>query len=256
MIIYFSGTGNSRFAAKRIAEAVSDEVFDSAPFIQEEKGAVFARSGAYVFVAPVYAAAPPLVFMDFIRRSRFPEGCRAYFVMTCASDMAAAPAYCQKLAKEKGLSYFGTASVNMPQNYLLYFRTRTPEENQTKISAALPVIDRIAETVRDGRILPDPGMKTWERVLTPLVLKPYYKLMVSSKAFNATEDCIGCGKCAKVCPLKNIIMYEQKPVWGSRCTHCTACINLCPKDAVEYGKRTRGKLRYHGPESVMKAGNK
>jgi NAD-dependent dihydropyrimidine dehydrogenase PreA subunit len=27
-----------------------------------------------------------------------------------------------------------------------------------------------------------------------------------------------------------------------------ACINLCPKQAIEYGKRTEGKPRYTGPE--------
>ena len=141
----------------------------------------------------------------------------------------------------------------MPQNYLPYFKTGTDEENEAKIEAALPVIDAIADAVGSSRELPDPKTKTWERLSTPLVLKPYYKLFVSAKAFKSTDGCIGCGKCASVCPLENITMRDKKPVWKADCTHCMACINLCPKDAIEYGKRTSGKPRYHGPESAKKS---
>ena len=125
------------------------------------------------------------------------------------------------------------------------------EQNKEKIEAALPGLDRISEVISQSRALPDPGTKAWERLTTPLVLKPYYKLFVRAKAFKATDSCIGCGKCAALCPLGNITLRDKKPVWGSNCTHCTACINLCPKDAVEYGKKTRGKPRYHGPDDNL-----
>ena len=249
MIIYFSGTGNSRFVAKRIAKTVNDELFDSVPYIKEEKAACFTSSDTYIFVAPVYAAAPALVFMDFLRRSNFPKDCQAYFVMTCAGGMGSSPIYCQKLASEKELSYMGTTRIIMPQNYVPYFKTGTPDENRSVIEAALPVIDQVSDAICNDVPLPDPGTKTWERLLTPVILKPYYRLMVSAKAFYATEHCIGCGRCVQVCPLGNIHLQEKKPYWGSRCTHCMACINLCPKDAVEYGKRTQGKPRYHGPDA-------
>ena len=162
MIIYFSGTGNSRFAAERIAEATGGRLFDTFEYIRAEKGARFTKPGSYVFVAPVYASAPPLVFMDFIKRSLFPKNCRAYFVVTCAAGMGGAPAYCKKLAEKKGFTYMGTASVDMPQNYITLFKTKPPEENKAKIEEALPVIDRIAEVILKDRELPDPGMKTWE----------------------------------------------------------------------------------------------
>ena len=34
-------------------------------------------------------------------------------------------------------------------------------------------------------------------------------------------------------------------VWGKNCTHCMACICYCPKEAIEYGKKSKGKPRYH-----------
>lgn len=252
MIVYFSGTGNSRFVAKRIAAATGDQLFDSFECIRGDKGAVFTEPGVYVFVSPIYVSAPPMVFLDFIRQSRFPNDCRAYFVMTCAGGMGGAPAYCRKLSAEKGFTYLGTAEVEMPQNYIAMFKTGTPEENKAKIEAALPVVDRIAESIRSCRELPDPGMKSWEYISTVMVLEPYYKGFMSAKAFSATDKCIGCGKCASVCPFGNITLQDKKPVWGAHCTHCMACINLCPKEAIEYGKGTKKKLRYLGPDILMK----
>jgi NAD-dependent dihydropyrimidine dehydrogenase PreA subunit len=51
--------------------------------------------------------------------------------------------------------------------------------------------------------------------------------------------------------MNNIKMVDAKPFWGNNCTHCMACINRCPADAIEYGKGTIGKPRYKGPESVL-----
>lgn len=51
--------------------------------------------------------------------------------------------------------------------------------------------------------------------------------------------------CARVCPLKNIVIRDGCPTWNGACTHCTACLNLCPAGAIEYGKKTVGKPRYH-----------
>ena len=39
--------------------------------------------------------------------------------------------------------------------------------------------------------------------------------------------------------------YLIKPVWDKNCTHCMACICYCPVEAIEYGKKSVGKPRYH-----------
>ena len=48
-----------------------------------------------------------------------------------------------------------------------------------------------------------------------------------------------------ICPLNNIHLENSKPVWGKNCTHCMACICYCPKEAIEYGRKSKGKPRYH-----------
>ena len=65
MVVYFSGTGNSRYVAKQIAEKTGDTIYDAAECIRLKIGDTLASAKPFVFVAPVYVAAPPLDFMDF-----------------------------------------------------------------------------------------------------------------------------------------------------------------------------------------------
>ena len=251
MIIYFSGTGNSRFVANEIAELTNDKLCDSTEFTRKGTSAVFTEPGTYVFVSPVYVSAPPKAFLDFIRNSVFPCQVRAYFVMTCAGGMGGSPEYCLHVAHEKGFVYLGTAQVVMPQNYIAFFKTNGEEKNIERIKQAMPVIENIAGHILKHSTFPDPGMKAWEYLSTKMILDMYYKGFMKTKSFCTTDACIGCGHCAAVCPLGNIKLIEKRPVWGDNCTHCMACINLCPKNAVEYGKWSRNKPRYKGPKRAI-----
>ena len=250
MILYFTGTGNSRYVARQLAELTGDELVDVNRYTREGKSAVFTEPGTYVFVCPVYVSAPVLPFLDFIRESSFPDDVRAYFVMCCTSYMGASPVFCRNLAQGKGFVYLGTAMVNMPQNYLIYWKTFGDEENREKIRNARPAIERIAGAIRAGVELPACKLAPGEYASTVLILKPFYKFFMKADAFRTTDACIGCGRCAAVCPMANVALREGRPVWGGNCIHCMGCISLCPKQAIEYGNRTLGKLRYPGPEKL------
>ena len=73
----------------------------------------------------------------------------------------------------------------------------------------------------------------------------FYTFFVKANAFQASNACIGCGQCTQKCPTNNIQLKSGKPVWDKNCTHCMACICYCPVEAIEYGKKSVGKPRYH-----------
>ena len=86
------------------------------------------------------------------------------------------------------------------------------------------------------------------KILSSAVNAGFYKGFVSAKKVYTTDKCIACGKCTELCPLNNISLEDGKVKWGNSCTHCMACICGCPKEAIEYGRRSKGKIRYQCPE--------
>lgn len=66
-------------------------------------------------------------------------------------------------------------------------------------------------------------------------------------AYQITEDCVGCGACAKKCPEKAISGQpkSQHHIDPLFCVGCGACFNTCPRGAIldPYGRRSpkRGK---------------
>ena len=109
-----------------------------------------------------------------------------------------------------------------------------------------------------GKSAPLPVISTLNRFRDEYVehirdKKCHAKVCTALRQFHINQEfCIGCGKCVQLCPLNNIRLDKDKPVWGSNCTHCMACICYCPKEAIEYGKRSVGKPRYHFEQLKMK----
>ena len=84
-------------------------------------------------------------------------------------------------------------------------------------------------------------MPLLDRLKSGPVNEGFYKFYVKTDAFYVTEACTGCSFCVEACPLNNIQLNGGKPVWGKSCTHCMACICGWPTEAIEYGKRSKGK---------------
>lgn len=243
MVLYFSGTGNSRYVAKKIAEISGDDLVSINQKLKSGDFSGIQSEKPLVFVGPVYAGRLPQVMDEYIRKVKFIGTQRAYFVVTCAQTPWVTVQYAEKLCAEKDFSLLGFNSVVMPQGYIAGGGTQPKEINDKILKEAEPKIISIAEMIRDKQILPgeQPGKAMMSKVLNPIM----YSMIISAKGFRVTDKCAGCGKCGQRCPLNNIKLTNGKPVWGNQCTHCMACIAGCPNEAIEYGKKTVGKPRYY-----------
>ena len=243
MVLYFSGTGNSRYVAEKISEVSGDEIVSINQRLKANDYSAVSSEKPFVFVGPVYAGRLPRVMEEYIRRCSFTGTKRAYFVVTCAQTPWQTAEYVQRLCEEKSFAQLGFNSVVMPQGYVAGGGTQPDTVNQKILNEAEPKIAAIAGTIRDRQMLPkeQPGKAMMSKVLNPIM----YAMMISAKAFRVTDRCSGCGKCEQRCPMNNVKLVDGKPTWGKSCTHCMACIAGCPCEAIEYGKKTQGKPRYY-----------
>lgn len=235
MIYYFSGTGNSKWIAEQLAEKTGDAAVDLVslrelpqPDSKERVGLVF----------PVYAWAVPEPVRNFVKQLPHTAGF-AYGVCTCGSEAGLAMKQLDRLYPLQS-----AYSVVMPSNYIVGADIEPPEVIRQKLAAAAKTVEQMAEEII--------AQKSTRRVLeggfaflkSSLAAKGFERFARTTKPFFVTENCIGCGLCARLCPCKTITLAEGKPVWGEACYQCLACIHHCPRKAIEYGDKTAKRGRY------------
>ena len=246
MILYFSGTGNSAYAAKFTADLICDQTLDLFDKIRNEDHSPMESSRPWVVASPVYSWQLPHVVRDWMRKTEFRGNKDIYFLITCGSSIGNAQKYAKQLCDEMGLNFKGCAEIVMPENYIALFAAPGEEKAERIINAAERKLRRTARKIKAGEDINDkPGV--FGKLLSGAVNKCFYKLIVKDKKFYVKDSCTGCGLCEKKCPMANIKMEAGKPSWQGDCTHCMACISYCPVYAIEYGKSTSKKRRYVCP---------
>lgn len=248
MILYFSGTGNSRYAAQALAAAAGEEPVDVLPWLQKKDAGRFFSEGPWVFACPTYAWRIPRIFEDFIRRSSFEGAREAYFVMTCGSEIGDAARFLRSLCEEKGFVFRGVLQLEMPENYVAMFPVPGEEECRELLVRARKKLAAAAEALKEGRDFPlwKPG--ALDKIKSGFINEGFNRFFLKADKFQVGDACIGCGKCRELCPTDNIRLVSGRPVWGQTCCHCMACLSHCPAQAIEYGKKSRGKRRWLCPE--------
>ena len=245
MVLYFTGTGNSRHIAERIAHALNDTLISLNDRIKSGDITPLAVNGRLVLVMPTYAWRIPRIVRDHLLRTELRGARETWFVMDCGSEIGNADKYNRELCAEKAISCMGTAQIVMPENYIAMFSAPQADKARQIVAKAEPDIDRAIAAIQAGECFAPTRNNLYDRLMSGPVNPIFYKCFVKADAFTASDACIGCGQCAKRCPMNNVTLKDGKPVWGRNCTHCMACICYCPVSAIEYGKKSVGQPRYH-----------
>lgn len=254
MIYFFSGTGNSRFAASYLSKAL----VESKRFIPDTNPIEEMAEGESIgFVFPVYSWGVPPLVLDFI--DRLPESfwmevkvrqIPVWIVMTCGDEVAKAPEMISSRIKSRGVEVESVWSVIMPNNYVLLpgFDVDSKEVERRKLKEAPGRLEEIVRGLRQHRHTIDVVRGSMPS-LRSLVYPLFKRWGISTEKWRSTDACVGCGICARKCPLNNIAMDKDRiPMWGDNCCSCVACYHSCPRHAVAYGNATAKKGQYYLPE--------
>ena len=248
MIFCFSGTGNSRYLARRIGEALQEEVIDLNARIRAGDCTPIRTGRDVILVTPTYAWRIPRVVSAWLSKTEPVAAERIWFVMDCGGEIGNAAKYNRRLAEQRRLQYMGTAQIVRPENYIAMFNAPQIDRAKAIVEQAEPDIAGAIACLRAGQPFSAPRNHLYDRFMSGPVNPIFYRFFVKAAAFRAGDTCIGCGQCVRGCPLNNIRLKDGKPVWGGDCTHCMACICYCPTEAIEYGQKSVGKPRYHFEE--------
>ncbi len=249
IIYYFTGTGNSLAAAKKVAESLGDcDVVPIAAF-RNTAGEITPDAERIGIVCPVYFSGLPAMAASFAGRLRVASARYVFSIVTHGGGGgSAALRQLDGILRERaGRGLDAGFAVSMPGNYILMYGSPAGEKRDRLLAAADADLEAIA-----GRIQKKERLKLPYSPLTRLIkaiMYPRFRSRVhgDDRKFTVTERCTSCGICAAVCPAGNIEMVDGRPVWNHRCELCCGCIHLCPAEAIQAGKGTEGRQRYRHP---------
>lgn len=254
MIFYFSGTGNSLYAAKRIALHNNEKLVSISSYINsgdQEYEYTLAEGEKIGFVFPIHAWAPPKMMLEFIRKLKLTgySGNYTFAVANCAGNIGNTMKVLEAALKQKNLPLNGRFSVKMPNNYILMGNVEPEKAQKEKLAAAeetLKKINTAIELRNAGDFWLNKGAFAW--LLTNGINPLFEKGAIQTDKFSVGDSCSGCGTCERVCNYNTIHLEGGKPKWDKNCTQCLACLHYCPSKAIQYGKATVKKGRYTNPQ--------
>lgn len=235
MIFYFTGTGNSEWIAKQIARKINETTTNissltSTPNIEKEK--------VIGFVFPIYAWGTPEPMVNLVKCLPKTDA-YTFGVCTCGLDAGLAM---KKLSSIYALD--SSYSVTMPNNYVVGSNVESPAIIKDKLVKARDYIDMISDDIKNKKRTYHVHQGTASFLKSSFGTYGFNRFARTAKPFWVNEKCIGCGLCVKECPSHIITMKDSKPVWGDQCYQCLHCINCCPKEAIQYGKKSSKRGRY------------
>lgn len=242
IIFYFSGTGNSLKVAKDIAMSIQDCELIS-------MGKPYKLSNTYErigIVYPVYIGGMPGVVERFVKALDISANKDSFIFAVCTSGaISGGMMNISKIIGRKGgrLSY--CENIKCFANYVGSYAMGDDADNKAK--------EQSHATKRVIRDIQSLTVKSpFKNSSLSLIHGPCIKLLANKdKDFNVSESCNDCSTCSKICPVGNIKMEYGKPMFLHHCEQCMACVQWCPKQAINIKNKTQDRGRYHHPEITL-----
>ena len=196
-------------------------------------------------VSPTYDWGLPIIVQEFLEKASFRTD-YLYFVATYGTIPGATGAMAAKAIQGRKIDAY--YSVRMPDTWTPIFDLSTPEKIAKFTRTTELAINDLVCGVNARRINRHMYPRT-PAFITELIGKPIYdkKVRLTSN-FYVEDSCIGCGLCAKKCPICAIEIENKKPKWvKDKCVMCLGCLHRCPKFAIQYGKNTKTHGQYTNP---------
>lgn len=233
--IYFSGTGNSRYALELFlgkydeaakAFAIETENIDS--YIKNNEEIVFSYSVQYSNV--------PKMLKDFVDRyQHLWQGKKIFVIATMGLFSGDGAGILARRLRKYGAQITGGLHLKMPDSIADVKALKRPiEKNVELVKVAEKKINNVVRDMKNGKP-PQEGIGLLYHFagLFGQRLWFYNKTKKYTDKVNVdTQKCIGCGKCVEACSMKNLNIENNFAKAEDRCTMCYRCINICPKQAI------------------------
>jgi Pyruvate/2-oxoacid:ferredoxin oxidoreductase delta subunit len=249
VIYYFSATGNSLWIARAMADKLGG--VDLIPMTRSDAHEPPPDTSVVGLIFPVYVFGLPLIVTRFIRKLNLPKNAYLFAVAVNGGMLCSTLIQASRLCSDRGMELAAGFSVRMVDNYTPIAGAISAEKQKIRFDEAGLKINGFCAAIRNRQRTLNPGWPLINWFFSGMYRRWVKNASEIDKPFMAESDCIGCGVCENVCPVENIKMNSRKPAWQHHCEGCFGCLHWCPHQAIQYGRKTKGRTRYHHPEVTL-----
>lgn len=242
IIFCFTGTGNSLKAAIDIGHTLTN--CKIVPMKKANLNLLQEKYASIGFLFPVYFGGTPAILKRFVSKLDFSQNQNAYIyaLCTCGGFSANALSEMNALLKPKNVKLHYGQKIIMGSNYIAMYNTSHDlEKTEQSYKNQLLKIKSAIKVHQKNKI------KAENKLIAFYHARMLKAAQKKDNFYTVSSDCIGCGICEKICPVNNIGIKNAKPYFKHHCEQCMACIQYCPKKALNYKNKTQQRGRYQNP---------
>lgn len=232
--IYLSGTGNTKHCIEKLTGLLDDSAKTmplECPDVVEE----IKRHDTVILGYPTQYSNAPYMVRDFINQNReLWQGKKVLCVATMGAFSGDGAGCTARLLKKYGAEILGGLHIKMPDSVCdSKLLKKTVEQNREIVIQADNKIELAAAQIRQGKY-PKEGITLIAHLAGLFGQRLWFfgKTTGYTDKLKISENCVGCGLCASLCPMKNISIREGRAAAGDKCTMCYRCISHCPQKAI------------------------
>ena len=249
MIFYFSGTGNSKWAAKTLALETGDTLVSIPEVIKSDCSFTLEKDEHVGFIFPIHGWRVPNIVKEFITKltiktqgedtSHVKHYC---FCLVTAGDsigkaMERFQQQIKSVAAGDSLSLNAVCSLIMPESYvgLPGMDVDTKEKELEKKEFASKQLKEFSKILKQRPHTDSNQIWGWNQLIRgPIpsffsgpVGGFFERFLITDKPFHVdSRRCVKCGICANVCPVGDIkggLGYEPEWLHNGKCLTCFSC---------------------------------
>lgn len=234
MLLYYTGTYNTRYITNRIKEKIDFALIES--FEVDGKSQIISLEGYdYIGIGyPIYAFNVPNIFINYLKKLTFPSDSK-YFIYknsgeTYSLNDASSNSIIKVLKKHNCLVQ-NEYHFMMPYN--IHFRFPNDLVNEILLMDEKLIDILIYEVFENISNISKYKLK--HKFISDIFKIQYIGGFVNSFFYRVNEKCSKCLLCVKNCPTENIFEESGKVKFKHKCVMCMRCSMYCPCNAISIG---------------------